>query len=125
MPGNVCLCLELSSHLSLTFDGHISEQALSLPVAPAQGLAHIITPVMQLYRRDGEVQDPAVGVLLEGELAVKCVAIELHAPAVRLLGLALLVLQGSGVEAIPLQLLVGVIVSSAVQGHFLLLQGID
>lgn len=46
----------------------------------------------------------------------------MHAPAVP--GLALLYLQGLGVEAVPLQLLVGVIVGAAAQGHFLLLLGI-
>lgn len=83
-----------------------------------------MTLVLQLYGRDGVVQDPAVGGLLKGELSVKTVGVEVHAPAVRLLGLALLVLQGLGVKAVPLQLLVGVIVSAAVQGHLLLLQGI-
>lgn len=79
-----------------------------------------MTLVLQLYGGDGEVQDPAVGGLLEGELAVKTVCVEVHAPAV----LLLLVLQGPRVKAVPLQLLVSVIISAAAQGHSLLLQGI-
>lgn len=61
---------------------------------------------------------------MEGEFGVKRVGVEVHAPAVQLLGLALCALQGLGVEAVPLQLLVGVIVGSAGQRHSLLLQGI-
>lgn len=80
-----------------------------------------MTLVVQLYGGDGEIQDPAVGWLLEGELAVKWDCVEMHAPAVQLL--SLLVLQGVLVQAIPLQLLIGVVVSAAAQGHLLLLQG--
>ncbi len=119
-----CLCLELSPLLFLTFDRDVSEQALFLPAPPALSLAHVMTFILQLYGGDGEVQDPAVGGLLGGELAFKGVRVEVHAPAVQLLGLALLVLQGLGVEAVPLQLLVGVVVSAAAKGHLLLLQGI-
>lgn len=80
--------------------------------------------VMQLYGGDGEIQDPAVGCLLEGQLAVERDGVEVHAPAVWLLTLSLLVLQGVEVQAVPLQLLIGVIVGTAAQGHLLLLQGI-
>lgn len=83
-----------------------------------------MTLILQLYGSEGEVQDPAVGGFLEGEIGLECVGVEVYAPAVQLLGLALLVLQGLGVKTIPLQLLVGVIVSTAAQGHFLLFQGI-
>lgn len=119
------LCLELSSLLSLTFDRDVFEQALFRLTLPALSLTSIMTLILQLYGRDGEVQDPAVGGLLEGELAIKDDSIKVNAPAVQPLGLALLVLQGLGVEAVPLQLLVGVIVGAAAQGHFLLLQRID
>lgn len=112
------------SLLALTFNRDVSEQALLLSAASALSLTYIMTLIRQLYGGDGEVQDPAVGGLLEGELTVKAVCVEVHAPTVQLLGLALLVLQGLGVEAIPLQLLIGVIVSAAAEGHFLLLQGI-
>lgn len=71
----VCLCLGRSHILSLTFDRDVSEQALFLPAAPALSLAHIMTLILQLDGGDGEVQDPAVGGLLEGELAIKRVGI--------------------------------------------------
>ena len=116
------MCLELSSLLSLTFHRDVSEQALFLPAPPALSLAHIMPLILQLHGGDGEVQDPAVGRLLEGELAVEGVGVEVHAPAVQLLGLALFALQGLGVEAVPLQLLVGVVVGAAAEGHFVLLQ---
>lgn len=116
--------LQHPSLLSLTSDRDVSDQALFFAAPPALNLTHIMTLVLQLYGGDGVVQDPAVGGLLKGELSIKAVGVEVHAPAVRLLGLALLVLQGLGVKAVPLQLLVGVIVSAAVQGHLLLLQGI-
>lgn len=110
--------------LCLTFDRDVPEQALFLPIAPALSLTYIMTLILQLYGSDGEVQDPAVGGFLEGEIGIECVSVEVHTPAVQLLGLALLILQGLGVKAVPLQPLVGVIVSTAAQGHFLLLQGI-
>lgn len=118
----VHLYLELPPLLSLTFDRDVS--ALFLPIPPALSLTNIMTLILLLYGGDGEIQDPAVGGLLEGEPAVKQVRVEVHAPAVQLLGLALLVLQGLGVESVPLQLLVCVIVSAAAQRHFVLLQGI-
>lgn len=113
-----------ASLLALTFNRDVSEQALFLSAASALSLTYIMTLILQLNGGDSEVQDPAVGRLLEGELTVKGFRVEVHAPTVQLLRLALLVLQGLGVEAIPLQLLIGVIVSTAAQGHFLLLQGI-
>lgn len=115
---------ELSPLLVLTSDRDVSVQALFLPAPSALSLTHIMTLIRQLYGRDGEVQDPAVGGLLERELAVKNVGVEVHTTAVQLLGLALVVLQGLRVETVPLQLLVRVIVSTAAQGHSLLLQGI-
>lgn len=108
--------------LSLTFHRDVSEQALFLPAASALSLTHIMTFVLQPYGGEGEVQHPAVGQVLEGEPAGEGACVSVHAPAVQLLVLALLVLQGLGVKAVPLQLLVGVIVGAAAQGHFLLLQ---
>lgn len=86
--------------------------------------AHVVTLVPQLYGGDGEVQDPAVGRILEGELSVKPVSIEVDTSAVQLSGLALLVLQALRIQAVPLQLLVGIIVCAADERHCLLLQGI-
>ena len=112
------------SLLALTFDRDVSEQTLFLPAAPALSLAHIVTFVLQPDGADGEVQDPAVGGLLERELAVEGGRVLVHVLAVQLPGLAVLVLQGPRVEAVPLQLLVGVVVSAAAEGHSLLLQGV-
>lgn len=78
--------------LSPTFDSDVSEQALFIPAAPALGLTYIMPLILELYGGDGDVQDPAVGGFQEGELGVKCVGIEVHAPAVQLPGLALVVL---------------------------------
>lgn len=105
----------------LTFDGDVSGQTLLLPAAPPLSLAHVIPLVPQLYGEHGEVQDPAVGRLLEGELAVQGDGVLVHAPAVQLPRPALLVRQGPRVEAVPPQTLVRVVVSSAAQGHLLLL----
>lgn len=77
--------------------------------------------VLQPYGEHGEVQDPAVGRLLEGELAVQGQGVLVHAPAVQLPGSGLLIRQGPWVQAVPPQTLVRVVVSSAAQGHLLLL----
>lgn len=111
-------CLSL---LALTFDGDVSDQALFLPVAPALRLAHIITLVVQLDGVNGEVQHPAVGGVLEGELAFKRRRVAVQVLAVQLLSAALLVMQGLRVEAVPPQLLVCVIISAAAHRHLLLL----
>lgn len=113
--------LGLSCYL-LTFDRDVSGQTLLLPGAPALSRAHVVPLVLQPYGLGGEVGDPAVGGSLEKQLALKGFGVEVHAAAVQLLRLGALVLQGLGVETVPLQLVVGVVVSAAAQGHLLLLQ---
>lgn len=105
----------------LTFDGDVSEETLLLPAASSLSLAHVMALILQLYGEHGEVQDPAVGPLLEGELAVQGDGVLVHAPAVQLSGPALLARQGPRVQPVPPQTLVGVVVSLAAQGHLLLL----
>lgn len=112
---------------ALTSDGDVSEQALLLPAASALGLADVVALVLRPHRRHGEVQLPAVGRLPEGEPAVQRPGVLVHAFAVqagRVRGLALLLLQGPRVQAVPAQVLVGVIVGAAPQGHVVLLQGV-
>ena len=114
----------LSFFFYLTFDSDVSKQALFLLSVSALSLAHIKSLILQPYGFNVEVQDPVVGALLEGGLALKRCRVEVRAPAVQLLALTLLIQQGLGVEAVPLQLIVEAIVSFAAQRHFLLLQGI-
>lgn len=115
-----------ASAAPLTSDRDVSEEALLLSAASALRLAHVVALVLRPDRRHGEVQHPAVGRLQEGELAVQRPGVLVHALAVqarRVRVLALLRLQGQRVQAVPAQVLVGVIVSAAPQGHLVLLQG--
>lgn len=119
----LCASLRLLLFL-LTFDGDVSKQALFLLAASSLSFAHVVSLVLQPYGLHGEVQDPAVGVRLEGRLGQQGLSVVVHAATVQPLGLALLVLQSLGVKAKPLQLVVGVVVGAAGQRHFVLLQGI-
>lgn len=121
----VYLCQGLSSPLfSLTSDKDVSEQTVFLPAASAPSPAHVMPLILQLRGFDGKIQHPAVGLLLKGRLALEQFGVKVHVPTVQLLRLVLLVLQSLQVQEIPLQLIVGVVVSGAAQRHLLLLQGI-
>lgn len=119
--GLSCFVLFFSSNI-LTFDRDVSGQTLLLPAAPALSRAHVVPLVLQPHGLGGEVRHPAVGVLLEEELALEGFGVQVNAAAVQLLRLGSLVLQGLLVEAVPLQLVVGVVVGAAAQGHSVLLQ---
>lgn len=122
------LCVSLSGAFIplffLTSDKDVSEQTMFLPAASAPSPADVMPLILQLCGFDGKIQRPAVGLLLKGGLALEQFGVKVHAPAVQLLGLVLLVLQSLQVQEVPLQLIVGVVVSCAAQRHTLLLQGI-